>query len=719
MSDVPEFIRGLVTEIEGSLLRRGQFSVFTNLTMRGGYVTPRKSDEPTGTAWDDDNQFHLDTSVLNDVVKIQDADGTSGYVFTTYAGGAVKVRSDNTSTAGEDLTLIPNLNGREAYPSNSRETPIAGIYFGPLDNYPDNSEAGTTGTQRVVDAHIDATADDFVVAASWYTEKDIGFEGHTQLNVGTVSVDYTKFHARGIGTISGAAPLMAPNKISGPFNWAGDYPFYKALQRVLAKRDYGIIVTEATSGAKGFLRGVFDGVSSTELTFIIEQSSGTFDTGTAPPALTFEVNGTYDVGETPDSGGTSGTLSGGTNVAMQNTDKYFVVVQGSCLETGGRQYMVGYSFDNTSNLYRRAERKYRYYDLGWHDYDLSYGTKSLTNGWDMTGGTRTSSVAVVDRHSDDAELADFDDYPGPFDTDGLYEVLEHLDSDCQCAAEFKGSLLVGQGKTIRYSDSYDIRLFRDWAVLNLNSKVLRIVSRDDTAEVYTEEGIQYIVGNPPYFELRETNVTDGIVSPRAVAPTEMGTFILMPDGVYLFRNGQITPVTVGNNTPWIDSMVNPESSFAFAANGVAYFVDATAGTSESPGNTALAFDYHANEMFQKKFPSPVVGAITIADAAYTLEEGTSGTNSKVASGTSSVEWVARYAAGGDGRSIVTPTILKVDCVGEFKLGKYVDDVLVEPAIRIDGAGDARLPKARGRKWYLEASGTDAKDAVKITRLKRG
>ncbi len=691
--------RGLITEIDGSLLRRGQYSAYKNVTSSTGGVVPRKADVVDATTLTEAQERELFYGTAYDIAAIADGEANTTQALVPFAGGKPVIYNDAIPGSGlVDLTIAVEDDGL-----------VTNKYFGPLTGYTLDPLIGTATDDYIAQANLNGT-DTYVAGYSLVSGNgtlEDEFVGHSDLSAAVVAMDYANTFAMKDGTLSGATVIPSARRfpsaldgtyqegLFGPFNEDLHGEGFGPMRNSFAGR--GVLGTcHQTNGTEvaygtaiGYFHSWLTDVGTINQTFIIQITSGTFVTTSA---VEIEISGTV------------GTFSGHTSQAMGTADKMLAVLEGTPESSYAYARGQAYVYSDVNQKYYEAKQTY-----------LGDGTASEQDwGWDFGGPVGDSlyyNAVLFDVDGTTAEI--YDEYSGPYTDDGLAEPLYDFGTtDPKCLCFHKGCLLVGEGNLVRYSEPYSPRIFRTWAAVNASSTVRRIVSRDEIVEVYTDAGPKYIVGNPPYFEIRETNVKDGIVSARAVTPTEVGTFILLRDGVYLFKNGTIEPITRGYNTPFIETLTNPSTAFSSAGDGVYMLVDG--------GTQALAWDWHSDEFYLKTFGTTIYDLKDFGNGMF-AEYGDSdiGTSMSIETGTAAVAWEAGYAAAGEGHDIPAPSSMWVDSDGEYKLTLTVDGTNISPSVRVAKPGRVRLPKARGRKWNVTASGTNASSEIEIRRIKRG
>ena len=286
-------------------------------------------------------------------------------------------------------------------------------------------------------------------------------------------------------------------------------------------------------------------------------------------------------------------------------------------------------------------------------------------------------------------------WPGPLDEQSLPETLLSSLAAAQAVASHKGCLFAAEESKIRFSEPEQPRYFRDWTVLDAMGMVLAMVSRDEVLEVYTPTAVKYIVGNAPYFEIRETGITEGPVARDSIVRTDIGTFALFDDGICLVTGSARRNLTSGVNTPWLEAMADRESAVAGSSHGVYYLVD--------DGGNCLAYDWEADEWFGRSFPAKPLGFLYCDGARALVAKLGSGSLIGLGASPGAVAWAAAYPEIGGGRLAAGPDEVTVDCDGDMLLEYRVDDT-VAAVFALSGPEIVPLPVERGRTWRVRLSG---------------
>ncbi len=269
--------------------------------------------------------------------------------------------------------------------------------------------------------------------------------------------------------------------------------------------------------------------------------------------------------------------------------------------------------------------------------------------------------------------------------------------------------MVAEGNILRFSEPEQFRYFRSWAQIDAGEEILAVVSREEVAEVYTKSSVKYIVGAPPYFELRETGVTEGPISKESIVKTDVGTFALFADGIYLSRGGSRKNLTAGVNTPWLEAMTSPATAVGGASKGIYYLVDAD--------GSSIAYDWEQGEWFSHPFPERPEGFLHIPDTGLVARlPGTPETHLTVGTdSTTAVTWSISFAEHGDGRLRKPPSSLFLDIDGEMTMTFYTDGeaTLIE---NIAETNHFPLPIGRCRYWSLTLGGSGKKSDTEIRKM---
>ena len=343
---------------------------------------------------------------------------------------------------------------------------------------------------------------------------------------------------------------------------------------------------------------------------------------------------------------------------------------------------------------------------GWRLYALEENTAI----WRLVGEADLAT-GITDANSD-ANLANLLAYDAPLDPNGDPEVLVQV-GNCQAVATHKGCLFAAEGTLIRYSEGVEHHWFRDWCSLDAGDTVQALISWDEVLYAFTPRGVYAVVGNPPYFEIRQIPKTQGPVARLSIVDTEAGVFFLGDKGIYLFRGDRTTPVTVGSNTPWIEQISDPASCVAGAVNDAYALVDPTP---QSDGKyRVLRYDWVRNEFREYRisflpagfrFDSAGRRLVARAGSTYYAWEG----------GLDAVSWYFEYRTIGGECIKRLPMCLCVDMEGNATLRLYVDDQELW-STQLSGPGRVRLPRARGRRWYVSLEGSGGQNDTLIRAVK--
>jgi hypothetical protein len=298
-------------------------------------------------------------------------------------------------------------------------------------------------------------------------------------------------------------------------------------------------------------------------------------------------------------------------------------------------------------------------------------------------------------------------YPGPYDKDFVPETTLYSMDSAQAVAWHKNCLFVASGNIIRASEPEKPCYFREAFSLDAGDTVLKMVSRDELLEVYTPTAVKYVIGAAPFFELRETGISEGPVSKDSIVRTDVGTFALFDDGLYLISGSTRRNLTAGNNTPWVYALTTPGSAVGGASQGI-FYLCATDGT-------VLAYDWEQDEWFNRTFTAQPVGFF-YSDTRRALVAKVSSALLEVGSGVAAVTWSLAYPTQGDYRSQPIPGFASIDCDGAMVLKVYVEDDLVR-SLAVSGSEDVPLPVERGRFYQLKLSGSGTKANTSIRSMR--
>ncbi|TLN22734.1 hypothetical protein FDZ71_03275 [bacterium] len=279
-------------------------------------------------------------------------------------------------------------------------------------------------------------------------------------------------------------------------------------------------------------------------------------------------------------------------------------------------------------------------------------------------------------------------------------------SSVQALALHKGCLFVAQGSLIRFSEPENPRYFRDWGCMDALGEVLAIVSKGEIAEVFTKTAVKYITGSAPYFEIRDTSITEGPASASSIVKTDVGTFALFDDGIYVVNGQNRKNITAGMNTPFVEGLVEPQNAIGGASKGVYYLVDAD--------GSCLAYDWEEDEWFFRRFDSRPLAFAYLDDARGLVARlgGQTPTHLKIAASDEPVRWALSWPEKGDGKLRTMPSRLTVDCEGEMAFSYRVDGEILS-AQPISGTAEIPLPVARGRSAQITLSGENSPSGAAI------
>jgi hypothetical protein len=348
------------------------------------------------------------------------------------------------------------------------------------------------------------------------------------------------------------------------------------------------------------------------------------------------------------------------------------------------------------------------------------------NGWNLyrleeqTGYWRclneASSPTAVDEARTDDTYFPFHDadqtrglpfYPGPLDENALPETLVEEIAQASTSVWHKGCLFIAEGDQVRYSEPTRPRQFRTWARLNAGSTVLAMKSRAGVIEVFTTTSVREIRGDSPYFEIWELGVHEGPVAQGSIVATDLGTFALFDDGVYLYTGGRIRSLTAGTHTSWVRGLADPASALAGASHGVYYLV--------ADGGECLAYDWEADEWFHRTFTAKPDGFHYVEEVrALVAKVGEN--HLALEQSDAPVEWAIEYSRGGDGRLKRVPGRVLADAEGAINLELIGDGERVCRFPLTEVPGSVRLPPARARSWALRLDGTGTKNDTAIREL---
>ncbi|TAL17049.1 hypothetical protein EPN96_06630 [bacterium] len=616
--------KGYCTELDPRVMPPGLFPEFTQLTLRGGVLRPRPSDEAYTPAPGSLEEWKLGKLGQSRVAEVYSSEAAKSFYVHTPKGGGTPRIYDHESAAEADLVL-PTPGDAPALAEGHSSVGFTATGYGP--------EADVTGSVPA--------GERAVYAKTW------------------------------VGTVAGARSGFSP-----VFNF--ENTGYMAIYIRMAPGLWlppvaGDILTNSTKTDTAIVRDIaLLNYSMTERFFciLIKDSEKTANQLWATNDIVTWPGGPFNQGslkrdETPSA--VTPTLANGT--------AFPAGVDGWALNR----------MEGSTGIWRETGLTSTETELSDSDY-FPYEDVGLTKL--------------------------FKAWPGPLDNNYLPETLAGPLLAAQTLAVHKGCLFVAQGSKIRYSEAEQPRYFREWAALDAGGEVLAIISRDEVAEVYTPTAVKYLTGSAPYFELRETGINEGPVSGDSIVQTDIGTFALFDDGLYLVRNSNRENVTSGVNTPFIEGLSDRGSAVGGASRGVYYLVDAD--------GSCLAFDWEEEEWFRREFPARPEGFLYLDDPRSLVAKlpGSPDYFRKVASGTGSVLWSALWPEKGDGKLRPAPSAAVIDSEGEMTFTFLVDGE-VESVMAAGGAEEMPLPLARGRyvSFMLSGEGSGVDTAIRKAELR--
>lgn len=306
------------------------------------------------------------------------------------------------------------------------------------------------------------------------------------------------------------------------------------------------------------------------------------------------------------------------------------------------------------------------------------------------------------------EVTFLPEWPGPVDATGdpvnmvtRDDIKSATEATCLPIEVHKGCLFIAVGDKIYFSEPEQPRYFRENSVVQSISPVLKMVSRDEILEVYTDGAVKYIIGNAPYFEIRETGINEGPISRTVVAKSDIGTFALFEDGLYLCNGASRRNLTAGNNTSWIrDHRAKLTSGTMFSGKGVVYLLDTD--------GEALCYDWEHDEFYNRSFE------IYSDKTAFYVESQKSlvywktvDSYASIETSDSAVSWAVKWKQIGSGKLRPTPvrTFIDADTTNGFLLSFYNENDQVD-TFAVDGPREYTLPAGRARFYSFRASGSD-------------
>jgi hypothetical protein len=443
----------------------------------------------------------------------------------------------------------------------------------------------------------------------------------------------------------------------------------------------GATITNSTKSATAKYRGNSGGSGPVYLFFINESEKSTEDVWENTDSLTW-------------TGGTGTMGADEIKNDVESSGFYWLrpVFSAPASPPAGIDYFMLFRLEENTGYYRALVDR--------EDWDTT---------WSVSGEALDMSFFPYDHSSGDTyenpgELLPL--WPGPYDADGLPEtIMDALDS-VQSVAWHKNCLFAAEGNIIRMSEPEKPCYFREAFSLDAGDDVLKMVSRDELLEVYTPTGIKYVVGASPYFELRETGITEGPVSRDSIVKTDVGTFALFDDGLYVVTGTARRNLTAGVNTPWLKAMAGAGDSVGGASQGIFYLCDTN--------GDVLAYDWDQDEFFNRTFSAQPAGFF-YSDDRRALVAKVGGAFYEVGSSVSSIAWAISFGKQGDYRHRPVPGFASIDCDGEMILSVRVDGSLVR-SYALDGTEDVPLPIDRGRFYQLGLSGTGTEADTEIRSL---
>lgn len=296
-------------------------------------------------------------------------------------------------------------------------------------------------------------------------------------------------------------------------------------------------------------------------------------------------------------------------------------------------------------------------------------------------------------------------WPGPYDNNYLPEDVIGAFTTAKVQTVHKGCLFIAEGDQVRFSEAEQPRYFRDKFSLDAGNTILKIVSRGEIAEIHTPTDIRYIVGNSPYFEIRDTVATEGPVSKESITPTDVGTFALFDDGIYVVEGTQRRNITRGVLTPTIEALTSASGTVGGASKGIYYLVDTD--------GSGVAYDWEQDEWFAFDFGTQPTGFL-YSDSARALIAKISGAYQAIGNGTTATAGAATWKEFGDGRLRKFQTRVHVDATLTSEvLMQFKADGSVLSGYPIDEPGEFPMPIDRAKFWAIRMSWTAKPSEVAI------
>lgn len=658
-------MKGLNTEVDPRKLGalKEAFAQFTNVTLAGGYVHPVRGDGTHATQTF--AETNLGTLSVSSPLSIS---GTSGFqAYCALAGGAVVLRSGSGAT--QALAW--------AAPAAPTVASYALSGVGGL---------GTAGTRQYAAALV----------GSWGYHTGLG-------SVATVGPLYA--HVLFFGSTSGADPAVGDTLACGSalatvggVDWGAHSDAYTLTYGLDGTWASGDTVTWGTNGT-GTLG--YAAVPVNDLWYV------TLDRNTLGTTYPGTVGATFT--------GPSGT---GTACLWHNetTDKHVFLTNVSGSFSKGE---FGTWASGANGKISGAAEQFMSPAL------LPAGTRSSESGWNLygldDGGSwrqvgaggiytyATSGTWYFDTVQDSTpDISTLTPYDGPLDPNGLPETLI-VPGTCQVVALHKGSLLVGEGNLLRWSEGaitgIEYRWFRDGYAMDCGGTVWAIVSRGEIAEIWTSAGVKYLVGSTPYFELRDYQLREPAISRYSIHAIDAGTFYHASDGLRLLAGGASKLLSNDWNTPWFDAITNPTTTVGGGSQDKYFLCDST--------GRCITFRWSDQEWGERTFTSQPVGFLWSPTGCYVVAK-VGAAYLSLEAGAGAVSWQIQYPTRSGGRNRPLPSYFFLNNVGDLTADVYVEDVLVRSIPVVGGRkGRIRLPQARGIDWYLVLRGSGTPTSNKI------
>lgn len=664
-------MRGLNTETDARQLSRIKgkagpaFAQFQNLTMTTETIRPVNGDgthtSPTFA------ETQLGTSIVSQPFQIN---GTAGYLaYVAQASGTVQLRN-GTGGTGPLAVASPSAPTFDGY-SFGRWIPGIGGY----------------GTERIY-------------AAAW-TALGADVSGIAAV----VSVIPKQTHFLAISGNSGAAPARAGGITcgSGTANTGTIQAFFAGGAH--------------TEGPWALISGIEGTFASGETVNWGTNGTGTLEWNAMDSSLLQKVTFTgraATLGAVGDA--IAGSLGTGTVVRVfkETTSAYQFVYGLGAAFPSAQVLSAGTSGVGTVNAATMFGAVL--------DFSPSGTLPAGATGWDLYRlsnagiyhqvGSATGTASITDE-STDADITDYNVYSGPLDTQGLPDTLV-VPGTQQTLCLHKGCLFLGDvNGLVSWSEGSitgkEYRWFRAGFQLDVGGAVWGMVSRGEGLEIYTPNGIKNIIGNAPYFELRDTQIHEVATSRFSIVGTDYGTFYQAADGLRVLQAGVTKLLSQGWNRPWFTAIATPGSTIAGASKGRYYLVDSTGRT--------LIFDWEAQEWSSRTFAVQPGGFRWSPTGRYLVAKVASSYVSVESDATEPVSWIVQYPTRAGARNRPIPSGFWLDNVGPMDLTVYVDDAVAGRTPITDTThGRVRLPMARGVDWYLTLSGTGTPASAAIRSL---